>query len=175
MKVLFVATIFFTVISSFVCKKKFKNIAHHQENSITAANEKINLRLKTYATLAKKFVTNNNFSSSFYCLIDMKIPSGKKRFFIYDHKSDSVINAGLVTHGSGSDTETGFLTFSNVPHSNATSLGKYKIGKAYFGKFGLAFKLYGLNNSNSTAFARAVVLHSHPNVLAYEVIPSPIL
>lgn len=105
----------------------------------------------------------------------MKIPSGKKRFFIYDHKSDSVINAGLVTHGSGSDTETGFFTFSNIPHSNATSLGKYKIGKAYFGKFGLAFKLYGLNNSNSTAFARAVVLHSHPNVLAYEVIPSPIL
>jgi len=42
-----------------------------------------------------------------------------------------------------------------------TSLGKYRIGNSYYGKFGLAFKLYGLDKTNSNAFNRFIVLHAH--------------
>ncbi|MGZ5191235.1 MAG: murein L,D-transpeptidase catalytic domain-containing protein, partial [Flavisolibacter sp.] len=45
--------------------------------------------------------------------------------------------------------------------SGCTSLGKYKIGNPYQGKFGLAYKLYGLDKTNSNAFSRFVVLHAH--------------
>jgi hypothetical protein len=48
-----------------------------------------------------------------------------------------------------------------VPGCGCTSLGKYKIGYHYNGRFGLAYKLYGLDKTNNNAFKRFVVLHSH--------------
>ena len=79
-----------------------------------------------------------------------------------------------VTHGSGSITGREDLFFSNEPGSNCTSLGKYKIGNAYQGRFGLAYKLYGLDKTNSKAFERFVVLHAHSCVPANDVYPLPI-
>jgi hypothetical protein len=48
-------------------------------------------------------------------------------------------------------------------------LGKYKIGIPYQGRFGLAYKLYGLEKTNNKAFERYVVLHSHDCVPNTEV------
>jgi hypothetical protein len=104
----------------------------------------------------------------------MSLPSGKKRFFIYDMKRDSIVNAGLVAHGS---CRTRFLeeaTFSNVPECGCSSLGKYKIGYTYDGQFGEAFKLHGLDTSNSNAFKRTIVLHAYDCVPDEETYPQPI-
>jgi L,D-transpeptidase catalytic domain len=118
----------------------------------------------------KKYLKANNFNTTHCFLIDMKIESGKKRFFVYNVLKDSVEIAGLVTHGSGTEgSDT--IQFSNEPNSLCTSLGKYKIGKSYNGKFGLAYKLYGLDKTNSNAFNRFVVLHSHSCVPSGEVYP----
>ena len=76
--------------------------------------------------------------------------------------------------GSGSDEGADDLIFSNKANSYCTSLGKYKIGKSYSGKFGMAYKLYGLENTNNNAFDRFVVLHSHSCVPNNEIFPVPI-
>jgi len=47
------------------------------------------------------------------------------------------------------------------PGCGCSPLGKYKIGNLYYGRFGLAYKLYGLDKTNNNAFRRFVVLHSH--------------
>lgn len=107
-------------------------------------------------------------------MIDMSLPSGRQRFFVYNIKKDSIEMGGLVTHGSGSITGREDLFFSNEPGSNCTSLGKYKIGNAYQGRFRLAYKLYGLDKTNSKAFERFVVLHAHSCVPANDVYPLPI-
>ena len=52
-------------------------------------------------------------------------------------------------------------SFSNVLGSNCSSEGKYIIGNKYSGVFGTAYKLHGLDSTNSNAFSRFVVLHSH--------------
>jgi len=110
-----------------------------------------------------------------YCfLVDMRLASGKKRFFLYDLVKDSITASGMVTHGSGSETGTRELKFSNTSSSLATSLGKYRIGQEYHGTYGLAFKLYGLDSSNSNAYKRLVVLHAHPLVPASETWPQNI-
>ena len=59
--------------------------------------------------------------------------------------------------------------YSNVPGCGCTSLGKYKVGYSYSGTFGLAYKLHGLEKTNSNAFKRYVVLHSHECVPEYPV------
>ncbi len=103
----------------------------------------------------------------------MKIASGSNRFFVYDIQKDSVLQSGLVAHGYGNSNATN-ITFSNVPGSNSSSLGKYKIGNSYNGKFGLAYKLHGLDKTNSNAFDRFVVLHAHECVPDSEIAPEAI-
>ncbi|MCC9065029.1 murein L,D-transpeptidase catalytic domain-containing protein [Flavobacterium aquidurense] len=101
-------------------------------------------------------------------LVDMKIKSGKNRFFVYDLQNNTILDQGLVAHGSGSETAVrGDLKFSNEPNSNCTSLGRYAVEKAYRGIFGKAYKLVGLDQTNSNAFKRAIVLH-HYSAVPYE-------
>lgn len=129
------------------------------------------LRMKQQATAAVEYVHEKGFNTQYCFLLDMRIASGRKRFFVYDLQRDSVEKAGLVAHGTGSDNGSAALFFSNKPNSNATSLGKYRIGKSYWGRFGLAYKLYGLEETNSKAFERFVVLHGHECVPEGELYP----
>ena len=128
--------------------------------------------VKSHALKLKSYLNKQSYNEEICFLIDMKIPPGKNRFFVYDLKKDSVVDKGLVTHGGGSQTATDTLRFSNVPNSNATSIGKYKIGNEYNGKFGTAFKLNGLDKTNSEAYNRFVVLHAHACVPVKEVYPA---
>lgn len=120
----------------------------------------------TYINEVKRLVEGNKkYNNRIAFFIDMKIPSGKNRFFVYDLKKNKIIDKGLVAHGSGSETNIrGKLKFSNVPNSLTTSLGKYYIGKSYYGKFGKAYKLYGLDKTNSNAFYRDIVFHYYFDV-----------
>ena len=109
--------------------------------------------------------SNKKYNRRFAFFIDMKVPSGKNRFFVYDLKTDKIIDKGLVAHGSGSETGIkGKLKFSNIPNSLSTSIGKYYIGNSYQGKFGKAYKLYGLDQTNSNAFKRDIVFHYYYDV-----------
>jgi hypothetical protein len=128
------------------------------------------LRVKEKAVAMAQYAKAHHYNNQYCFMVDMKIESGKKRFFVYNLQKDSVELSGLVTNGSGK-TSSGEIQFSNVPNSLCTSLGKYKIGASYTGKFGLAFKLYGLDNTNSKAFDRFVVLHSHACVPNEETAP----
>jgi hypothetical protein len=108
----------------------------------------------------KKFAEKSGYNTKIALLIDMEVKSGRKRFFVYDLENMKILNSGLVAHGSGGTSFSYDKFFSNSPGSSCTSLGKYKIGNSYQGSFGLAYKLYGLEGSNSNAFKRYVVLHS---------------
>lgn len=108
----------------------------------------------------KKFAAENNYDTAVAFFVDMQVKSGKERFFVVDLANDSIIKKGLVAHGKGNEKFTFDRKFSNGEGSNCSSLGVYKIGKAYNGAFGLSYKLYGLNKTNSNALKRYVVLHS---------------
>ncbi len=117
----------------------------------------------------KEFAKLNKYNSEIGFFIDMSLPSGSNRFFIYDFRKDSVVHAGLVTHGNCYQYWLEGRKYSNKIGSGCTSLGKYKIGKPYYGKFGLAYKLYGLEETNSNALKRFVVMHSHACVPDEEI------
>ena len=149
-----------------------KNYSFHVKTKV--ADKAPDTRLKEKAAGLHDYLEVENFNTTVCFFVDMNINPGKKRFFVYNLEKDSVEMAGLVTHGSGSYRSESSLYFSNEPGSNCTSLGKYKIGKPYNGKFGLAYKLYGLDKTNDNAFERFVVLHSHSCVPQEEVYPGSI-
>jgi hypothetical protein len=140
----------------------YKTLWKEKEN-ISLVEEKIDL---TRINEVKKVIKGNSkYNNKIAFFIDMKIPSGKNRFFVYDLEENKIIDKGLVAHGSGSETGIkGKLKFSNVPNSLTTSVGKYAIGNHYIGKFGKAYKLYGLDKTNSNAFKRDIVFHHYFDV-----------
>jgi L,D-transpeptidase catalytic domain len=116
--------------------------------------------LQQKARKIKKFAAANNYDTAVAFFIDMQVKSGKERFFVVNLANNAIIKKGLVAHGKGNEKFTFDRKFSNGEGSNCTSLGVYKIGKAYNGAFGLSYKLYGLNKTNNNALKRYVVLHS---------------
>lgn len=133
------------------------------------AKKAILSKLHEKAETVLAFAEAKKYNEDICFMVDMGIESGKKRFFVYNFKNDSVELSGLVAHGQGSSKSE--IEFSNEPGSYCTSLGKYKIGGAYNGRFGLAYKLHGLDNTNSKALERFVVLHAHECVPNDDVAP----
>lgn len=154
-------------------KPKFKPTVSSYSNTVKKSSGEFN-RLKSKGTFLKQFAVDHQYNSSQCFLVDMSLSSGKNRFFVYDMNKDSVLVEGLVAHGS---CDNGFQIspgFSNTMNSGCSSLGKYEIGNSYNGKFGLAYKLYGLDSLNSHAFQRNIVLHSYDCVPEQETDPLPI-
>ena len=136
-----------------------------EEAISTIEMERINSRI---AVIKDMLTTDHKYNQKVVFLIDMKVPSGKNRFFVYDLQKDEVVDQALVAHGSGSETGVrGVLKFSNTPNSNCTALGRYSVGRTYKGIFGKAYRLAGLEESNNNALKRAIVLH-HYSAVPYE-------
>lgn len=108
----------------------------------------------------KTFIKDKNYNQKMAVFIDFKIPANKNRFFLVNLDNNKIIEKGLVSHGSGSQIPNSTkLQFSNKEGSYQSSLGKYEIKESYDGKFGKAYRLDGLDDSNSNARTRAIVLH----------------
>ena len=170
---LFVSIAFSLPAYYFWYKPKFKVIKHSFDKPIKKSSEEF-ARLKANVLSLKKYIAANHYNSKICFLADMKIPSGRNRFFVYDLQRDSVLLSGLVAHGS---CDNGFqmeAVFSNKINSGCSCLGKFKIGNSYNGRFGLAYTLYGLDSSNSNAHERAIVLHSYECIPDLETYPLPV-
>lgn len=146
--------------SSGIWKRIKANNSIHTERDYQSEHADVE-KLKKKSSEALSFIKKNGYNELTCFFIDMTLPSGQKRFFVYDFVKDSIQRSGLVTHGRCNEMWLEGRKYSNVPGCGCTSLGKYKIGNPYNGRFGLAFKLYGLDETNNNAFKRFVVLHSH--------------
>lgn len=158
--------------TAFACRNKDeKPTVHKNSKPIYSYEEK----LKSEVNEIRRFLGKSpKYNSDVAFFLDMKVESGRNRFFVYDLQNNKLLDKGLVGHGSGSETGIyGELKFSNVKNSNCSSLGKYAIGGSYSGRFGKAYKLYGLDKSNSNAFDRNIVLHKYEDV-PFEEQPYPI-
>jgi hypothetical protein len=164
---------FFFISSAAWYLTKFNEIpgaAFNEKRIVNIPNKK----MASTAAQAKLFAQANKFNTNLCFLVDMKLESGANRFFVYDLNNDSILNQGLVTHGRCDKSWLTGRQYGNTVGCGCTSLGKYKVGAAYYGRFGLAYKLHGLDTTNSNAYKRFVVLHSHECVPALEVAPYPI-
>jgi hypothetical protein len=152
--------IFSWITTSAIWKKTAAGINCNQPEVFSVTN-KVSAKLLLKATEAKTFARQKGFNENTCFLIDMSVSSGKNRFYVYNMEKDSIVNSGLVTHGRCNQIWLEGRKYSNVSGCGCTSLGRYKIGYPYRGTFGLAYKLYGLDKTNSNAFKRYIVLHSH--------------
>jgi hypothetical protein len=155
------------------CTSKAEETSRRPKVFFTKQNATVR-QLQQHAVAAAAFIKQHRYNTHFCFLVDMSLPSGGNRFFVYNLEKDTVEAAGVVAHGRCNENWLKGRKYSNVNGSGCTSLGRYKIGKPYTGRFGLAYKLYGLDATNSNAFDRYVVLHSHECVPLSEISPDEI-
>ena len=92
-------------------------------------------------------------------IIDFRLPSIKKRFWVIDLKTKTVLYYTYVAHGENSGGKYA-IDFSNTEGSHQSSLGFYKTEETYYGRNGLSLRLSGLEHGfNTNARERHVVLH----------------
>ena len=82
-----------------------------------------------------------------------------------ERTSGRVLQTLRVAHGQGSEgsRQDGHAeVFSNVPDSNASSLGLYRTAETYVSEAypGLAMRMDGLSPTNSNARSRFIVIHA---------------
>lgn len=138
---------------------------------IHTAEEKLKNALQKRAVAAKEFIKETGFDPQYAIFIDFSLPSGQERFFVWSFEKNIPVIASLVAHGYGTEqyrSTNQTIIFSNEPGSLSSSLGKYRLEGRAPSQWGIGvhYKMYGLEESNSNAAARNIVLHS------YEEIPS---
>jgi len=94
--------------------------------------------------------------------VDFSQASREARFHLIDIAGGKVLSSHLVSHGSGSDpANSGWVQrFSNQMGSNASSPGAFLTGVTYSGKHGRSRRLIGLEDANSAAMERGIVIHA---------------
>ena len=93
-------------------------------------------------------------------IADFGLHASEPRFYLIDMANNRV-EAFRTTHGTGSDQDNdGYVeAYSNVEGSLATSRGAYRTKEWYEGKYGTSMRLDGLDETNSNALDRAIVMH----------------
>lgn len=93
-------------------------------------------------------------------LVDFSLSSNKKRLWVIDMATNTILYNSLVAHGRNTGEEFA-NSFSNSNSSFKSSLGFYVTGEIYNGKHGMSLRLDGLERGvNNNARERGVVMHS---------------
>lgn len=104
---------------------------------------------------ALAFCKANNLSTDYAIFVDFGKHSGRERYMIYSFSKQKVIFRCLCASGLNKNK------FSNIPGSNLSSLGKYRITNEIhnmsIGREGLVVD--GLESSNSNARNRKILIH----------------
>jgi len=109
---------------------------------------------------AKAKSSNLLWREDFVGIADYGLRSSEPRFHFVNLAAGEV-KSYHVTHGDGSDPEhDGWLNwYSNKHGSHCTSKGTYATFGWYTGRYGTSIRLEGLDDSNSNALGRAIVMH----------------
>ncbi len=92
-------------------------------------------------------------------IVDYQLPSYRKRLWVLDLNNQKILYHTWVAHGAGSG-KIDATTFSNRVNSYDSSIGLYETGISYFGEWGYAMRVHGLERGfNNNAFVRDIVMH----------------
>lgn len=131
-------------------------------------------RVRERASRLHEFCCERGYNRRIALFVDLSRHSGRRRFVVWDFESQRAILACPVSHGSGSKTSherTAYARLSNEDGSHLSSLGRALVAERYEGRYGIAYRLDGLDASNSNLRPRCVVLHGWEHTTSYPIWP----
>lgn len=139
-------------------------LLHEMINAPDLNVEILKMALTGYHKLYKE---NRIDNENFLTIIDYSKSSEERRFFVIDIRQKKLVYKTLVSHGKNSGGNNA-VTFSNIIHSNQSSLGFFITGESYYGDNGYSLRLDGVEKKiNDNARKRAIVIHGADYVSDY--------
>lgn len=112
--------------------------------------------VRAYLQVVRRHLTDKPLVT----VVDYSVPSDRRRLAVADVRTGKVLVYTYVAHGRGSGLRYA-TRFSNEPGTDASSLGVFLTGEAYYGKHGYSLRLDGLDpRFNGAAYRRDIVIHS---------------
>lgn len=135
-------------------------------------------RLSSHAEELRDFCRRNGYNSRVGLLMDLSRHSGLRRFVVWDFEKAKVLWRFPASHGSGSPhsrVRSAYAVCSNDDGSHLSSLGRALVAERYDGRYGVAYRLDGLDESNSALRKRCVVLHGWQYTTSFAIYPMPMV
>ena len=133
-------------------------------------------RLSSYAKELCDFCRSNGYNGRVGLLMDLSRHSGLRRFVVWDFEKAKALHKFPASHGSGSPrshVRSAYAACSNVDGSHLSSLGRALVAERYEGRYGVAYRLDGLDESNSALRQRCGVLHGWQYTTSFAIYPLP--
>lgn len=121
-----------------------------------------------------EYCRREGYNTRVALFVDLSRHSGRRRFVAWDMARMVPIFTCPVSHGSGSErshVRSAYARFSNEDGSHLSSLGRAVVAERYEGRYGVAYRLDGLEATNSNLRSRCVVLHGWEHTTSYPVWP----
>lgn len=133
-------------------------------------------RVRERAKRLLEFCCERGYNTRFALFVDLSRHSGRRRFVVWDFAHERIILSCPVSHGSGSSKSherSAYASLSNEDGSHLSSVGRAVVAERYEGRYGIAYRLDGIDSSNSNLRPRCVVLHGWEHTSSYPIWPFP--
>lgn len=131
-------------------------------------------RVAKRAEALRKFCCKEGYNTSVALFVDASRHSGRRRFVVWCFERNAPMFVCPVSLGSGakeSHVRSAYAEFSNNEGSHLSSLGRALVAERYEGRYGVAYRLDGLEVSNSNLRPRCVVLHGWEHTTSHPIWP----
>lgn len=120
------------------------------------------------------FCAKEGYNTEIALFVDLSHHSGRRRFVAWSFKEQKAIFCCPVSHGSGSPKShqrSAYARLSNIDGSHLSSIGRALVAERYEGRYGIAYRLDGLDETNSNLRSRCVVLHGWEHTTSFPIFP----
>ena len=131
-------------------------------------------RISERVCMLRAWCNCRGYNSRIAIFVDLSLHSGRNRFVVWDFVQERPILICPVSHGSGkqkSHVRSAYANISNSDGSHLSSVGRALIAERYEGRYGIAYRLDGLEDSNSNLRSRCVVLHGWEHTTSFPIWP----
>ena len=131
-------------------------------------------RVKSRAVALREYCRKEDYNTNIALFVDLSRHSGRNRFVAWDFERNAAIFTCPVSHGSGSERShrrSAYAHVSNEDGSHLSSVGRALVAERYEGRYGVAYRLDGLDDTNSNLRSRFVVLHGWEHTTSFPIFP----
>ena len=133
-------------------------------------------RFRSRAAELVAYCRERGYNEKYLLLWDLSLHSGRRRFVVWSVERDCALHCFVASHGSGSAksrVRSAYATLSNDDGSHLSAEGRALVGERYEGRYGIAYRLDGLDATNSALRKRCVVLHGWRYTTPFPIYPVP--
>lgn len=131
-------------------------------------------RVAARAVALRENCRKEGYNTNIALFVDLSRHSGRNRFVVWDFERNVAIFTCPVSHGSGSErshVRSAYACLSNEDGSHLSSVGRALVAERYEGRYGVAYRLDGLDSMNSNLRPRCVVLHGWEYTTSFPIWP----